>query len=156
MATVALAVGVATSLGGTVAYSVATASVAHSGSIPSVGSSSTSAGGFGGGGGGAGGFGGGAATDGSMGSTTSTTDLATLLQASSARWAAATNGSQSAAEIELSTDTAVMAIGGWSSDPYPTLEAFEQYVADGDISYYISGGQGGGGMGGGDSTSSAM
>lgn len=40
-----------------------------------------------------------------------------------------------------------MAIGGFNgSDPYPTLAQFEEYVANGDIHYFIAGG---GGMGGG-------
>ena len=45
-----------------------------------------------------------------------------------------------------------MGIGGFSgSDPSPTLAEFQQYVADGDISYFIAGGGmgGGGGRGGG-------
>jgi hypothetical protein len=45
----------------------------------------------------------------------------------------------------LSTGTAVMAIGGFvGSDPSPTLEQFQQYVADGEIRYFVSGGMGGG------------
>jgi hypothetical protein len=81
--------------------------------------------------------------------------LQELLEASDAKWAAAVNGSQSAAQLELDTDTAVMAIGGWSSDPAPTLAQFKAYVADGDIGYYVSSGSGGG-MGGGSSTASAI
>ena len=57
--------------------------------------------------------------------------------------------------LELDTDTAVMAIGGWSSDPAPTLAEFKAYVAEGKIAYYISSGSGGG-MGGGSSTASAI
>ena len=42
-----------------------------------------------------------------------------------------------------------MAIGGFNgSDPSPTLEQFEQYVADGEIHYFIAGGGLGGGPGG--------
>ena len=42
-----------------------------------------------------------------------------------------------------------MGIGGFTgSDPAPTLAQFQQYVADGDISYFISGGGMGGGAGG--------
>jgi hypothetical protein len=64
-------------------------------------------------------------------------------------------GDQSAAGYILSTNTAVMAIGGWSgSDAAPTLAEFQLYVADGDISYFVAdGGMGGGRQG--DSTSSA-
>ena len=48
-----------------------------------------------------------------------------------------------------------MALGGFNgSDPSPTLAQFQEYVANGEIHYFISGGGGmGGGMGalGGDS-----
>ena len=48
-----------------------------------------------------------------------------------------------------------MAIGGFNgSDPSPTLEQFEQYVADGQIHYFIaSGGTGGTGGDGSDGSS---
>jgi 4-amino-4-deoxy-L-arabinose transferase-like glycosyltransferase len=142
---IALAVGLVAGLVGPISYAIATASVAHSGSIPSVGATSASVGG---------GMGGGFGAD---TSSSSSNELTTLLQSTNARWAAATDGSQSAATFELSTDTAVMAIGGWSSDPYPTLAQFQAYVAAGDVGYYISSGQGSGGGGrGGDSTSSAI
>ena len=173
---VATIAGTMFGLGGTVAYSIATASVAHTGSIPSAGPSGTSSsGGFGGGGGTGGGTGGGPGggfggptstdtdTSRSSGSSTSGTTTATsvdeLLKASTARWAAAVDGSQLAATLELSSGTAVMAIGGWSSDPTPTLAEFQAYVAAGDISYYIVSGQGGGGVrqgGAGGSTASAI
>ncbi|MFE3002650.1 ArnT family glycosyltransferase [Nocardia sp. NPDC059246] len=72
-------------------------------------------------------------------------DLKTLLTGAGNRWSAATVGSQSAAGIELSTGTSVMAIGGWSGgDNSPTLVQFQQYVASGQIHYFIvSGGMGG-------------
>jgi 4-amino-4-deoxy-L-arabinose transferase-like glycosyltransferase len=150
VASVALIVGMLGGLGGTAAYSIATASVTHSGSIPSVGPSSSGTGT------GGGGFGGGITS--STGTGSSTTSLEALLKKSTARWAAAVDGSQSAASLELSTGVAVMAIGGWSSDPAPTLAQFEAWVKAGDIGYYISGGQGGGqgGPGGGSSTSSEI
>ncbi|RKR76706.1 glycosyltransferase family 39 protein [Frondihabitans australicus] len=212
-------------LGGSGAYALATASVAHSGSIPSVGSTSSS--GFGGGGGaggpgGAGGFGGagagstdsgdtsgagstgsrpsgeapsgempsgempsGAAPSGSDGAapsdsddaapsgsdgaapeapasgsggstSSSSTALDTLLKKSTARWAAAVNNDQSAATLELSSGTAIMAIGGWSDDPTPTLSQFEAYVKAGDVGYYIVSGSGMGGGTGGTSTASKI
>lgn len=60
------------------------------------------------------------------------------------RWAAAAIGSQSAGSLELSTGASVMAIGGFTgSDNSPTLAQFEQYVANGDIHYFIAGGHGG-------------
>jgi hypothetical protein len=97
---------------------------------------------------------------GGMGGESATTSaaLTKLLQSSDATWAAAVNGSQSAAQLELDSDQAVMAIGGWSSDPTPTLSEFKADVAAGKIGYYISSGSGmgGGGMGGGTSTASAI
>ncbi|WFG42774.1 glycosyltransferase family 39 protein [Pseudonocardia alni] len=77
--------------------------------------------------------------------------VALLRDAGPARWAAATVGSQGAASMMLAAggDTAVMAIGGFSgSDPYPTLDRFRQYVAQGEVRYFVSGG-GRGGPGGG-------
>jgi hypothetical protein len=75
-------------------------------------------------------------------------------------WSAAVIGDQTAAGYILSTDTAVMAIGGWSgSDNSPTLAQFEQYVKDGKITYSIASGQGAGGggqQGGGTSSGSAI
>ncbi|AXX29296.1 glycosyltransferase family 39 protein [Actinosynnema pretiosum subsp. pretiosum] len=152
------------------AWAVSTAGQAHTGSIPSSGPAGSSMG-FGGGGGGGGGGqmpGGdgqaqagqaqdGQAQDGQMqdggmrggpgGGTSS--EVVELLKSATSKWAAATTGSQSAAELELSTGKAVIAIGGWSgSDNAPTLEQFQRAVANGEISYYISGGGMGGGMGG--------
>jgi hypothetical protein len=44
----------------------------------------------------------------------------------------------SAAVSELSTDTAVMAIGGFpGNDPVPTLNQVQDYVAHDRITYYI-------------------
>ena len=82
------------------------------------------------------------------------------------RWAAATVGAKTAADYQLATGDAVMAIGGFSgSDPSPTLAQFEAYVRAGEIHYFIgsgaggfgggSGGGGGGGFGGGTSASTA-
>jgi len=207
LVTVGVLAGTLFGLTGTTAYALATTTVAHTGSIPSVGPAGSSSGGTGGGGaggglpgstGGPGGSASGSETDGSDstdgtqqgpggtppegmtgempgGSTDGTSDsapsgtgggmggegsttssaLQKLLEASDAKWAAAVNGSQSAAQIELDTDTAVMAIGGWSSDPAPTLAEFKAWVAAGDIGYYISSGTGGG-AGGGSSTASAI
>uniref|UniRef100_UPI003D8D0325 ArnT family glycosyltransferase n=1 Tax=Gordonia sp. B7-2 TaxID=3420932 RepID=UPI003D8D0325 len=77
------------------------------------------------------------------GDMSSNTELVNLLKATDTTWAAATNGSQSAAGIEIATGTSVMAIGGWSGDPAPTLDEFIAYVKAGKIGYYIGGGQGG-------------
>ncbi|WUD69833.1 glycosyltransferase family 39 protein [Nocardia sp. NBC_00508] len=58
-------------------------------------------------------------------------------------WVAAAIGSNSAAGLQLATELPVMPIGGFNgSDPSPTLEQFEQYVAEGRIHYFIGGGRG--------------
>ena len=98
----------------------------------------------------------GGARGGFGGSATVDSELIALLNATTTRWSAAVSGAQSAAPYILNTDTAVMAIGGFSGDPYPTLAQFQQYVADGDIAYYISGGGMGGGPGGREGTNSAI
>jgi hypothetical protein len=54
-----------------------------------------------------------------------------------------------------------MAVGGFNgSDPSPTLAQFQKHVADGEIHYFIAGGNdggpGGGGLSAGGSTSSAI
>ena len=87
----------------------------------------------------------GGTTSGGGGGATSTA-LTTALKAATTKWAAAIVGDQSAAELELSSGKAVIAIGGWSgSDNSPTLAQFEKYVAEGKIKYFIAGtGQGGG------------
>ncbi|MEV0774489.1 glycosyltransferase family 39 protein [Streptomyces sp. NPDC050428] len=75
-------------------------------------------------------------------------------------WVAATIGSQNAASNQLATGEPVMAIGGFNgSDPSPTLEQFKQYVADGEIHYFLGGGGGFGGRfggGGGNGTGTAV
>ncbi len=118
----------------TAGYAVETASVAHSGSIPTSGPTSDAMGG---------GFGGGGGDD------TASSAIGQLLAKTTTTWAAATTGSQSAASLELASGKAVIGIGGWSgSDPAPTLDEFKQYVADGQIKYFIEGGRGGGPGGG--------
>lgn len=227
LVTVGVLAGTLFGLTGTTAYALATTTVAHSGSIPSVGPAGSGSGGTGGGGqpGGAGGPGGSAAgsdTDssdsgsdgqqgpgggqpptgeapggsdggapsmpgGTSGGTDTTQEgsgdatsdgrsgtglrsgggmggggvstssaLTKLLESAGTKWSAAVDGSQSAAQLELDSDTAVMAIGGWSSDPTPTLAEFEAFVEAGEVRYYISSGNGGAGMGGGSSTASSI
>jgi acyl-homoserine lactone acylase PvdQ len=72
------------------------------------------------------------------------------LEKTTTRWAAAVEGSNSAASLELASGgKAVMAMGGFTgSDPAPTLAEFENWVKAGDITYYIAGGGRGGGPGG--------
>jgi 4-amino-4-deoxy-L-arabinose transferase-like glycosyltransferase len=116
---------------GTTAYAVETASQAHSGSIPMSGPASSGMRGFGGMGG----------ADGESASS----EIGTLLSQTTTKWAAATSSSQSAANLELASGKAVIGIGGWSGqDPAPTLAEFQQYVANGEITYYVDGGRGGG------------
>ncbi|WP_432845889.1 glycosyltransferase family 39 protein [Amycolatopsis sp. CA-161197] len=117
---------------GTAAYAVDTAAQPHTGSIPTSGPATT--GGFGGGG---------------FGGEQADTAVSRLLAQTTTKWAAATTGSQSAASLELASGKSVIGVGGWSgSDPAPTLAEFQQYVANGQVSYYVDGGRGGGPGGG--------
>jgi 4-amino-4-deoxy-L-arabinose transferase-like glycosyltransferase len=71
--------------------------------------------------------------------------LTALLAKTTTKWSAIVSGATEAASLELATNTSVIALGGWNgSDPYPTLAEFKTMVADGQISYFISGGMGGG------------
>ncbi len=58
-------------------------------------------------------------------------------------------GDQTAAGYQLSTVAPVMPVSGFNgSNPSPTLEQFQQYVAQGQIHWFIAGSSGGpGGMG---------
>jgi 4-amino-4-deoxy-L-arabinose transferase-like glycosyltransferase len=100
------------------------------------------------GGRGPGGFGG---PGGGLGGNTQVSSaLVKLLEqdASSYRWVAATEGSTGAAPLELATEDAVMAIGGFNgTDPWPTLAAFKELVAKHEVHYYV--GQGSESFGGG-------
>jgi len=65
--------------------------------------------------------------------------LAAMLRATHTPWSAAVDRSSNAAALELSSDTAVMAIGGFSgTDPVPTLQQFKSDVAAHRVSYYVS------------------
>ena len=169
--------GIVSGLLGSAAFSLATAAQPHTGSIPSAGPSVAAAasGGLGGPGGiAAGGPGGGrfgsrpagappigalgtpptgfgGAPGGAGGGGATSSALTAALKSSKTTWAAAIAGDQSAAELELASGKAVIAIGGWSgTDNSPTLAQFESYVAAGKIHYLIAGGGagGGGGIGG--------
>ncbi|WP_106617705.1 glycosyltransferase family 39 protein [Saccharothrix carnea] len=123
------ALALVTSVLSTAAFGVATAATPHAGSIPMSGPPSYA---------GDGGPGGGP-----MGATSD--ELTDLLKATTGTWAAATVSAQGAANLALDSGKAVIGIGGWSGgDPAPTLEEFRQYVADGRIGYYVTGGMGGG------------
>ncbi len=144
VAAAAVVLGALAMVAGPVAYAAETVTTPHTGSVPSAGP--VSAGAFGGGPGGAPGVGGGQA---------SSALVAALRQnASDYRWVAATSGSESAASLELVTGDPVMAIGGFNGNGGNlSLSAFEQYVAKGEIHYYIASG-GGGGPGPGGTTGS--
>ena len=140
---------------GPAAFSLQTASRVTSGSLPTAGPSLGAATATGPGGAGnatpAGGPGG------LLDSPDVSGELVTTLTRDAAdyTWIAAGVGSQTAAGYQLATGHPVMAIGGFNgSDPSPTLEQFQQYVADGRIHWFIAGGQGG--MGAGGQTSSAI
>ncbi|NDK69345.1 glycosyl transferase [Rhodococcus qingshengii] len=175
LAVAGLILGSLAGITGSASYAIATAATAHGGSIPTAGpTGAVSDSGMGGGGGMGGGpeLQNGDAPPNSSDATVnpasngqelssgseSTSELTAMLVNAGTTWSAATNGSQSAATYELASNTAVMAIGGWSSDPAPTLDQFIQYVADAKVHYYIAGGQGGSQREGqsGDSTSSVI
>jgi 4-amino-4-deoxy-L-arabinose transferase-like glycosyltransferase len=171
IAAVLAGAGLVVALGGPAAYAVDTAATPHTGSIPSAGPAVAGAsggvgggfrggrppqGGFGGGlPGGPGGFGGGpgatgpggGAGGGLLNGSTPSAGMIALLRADadSYTWVAAAIGSNNASGYQLATDEPVMAIGGFNgTDPSPTLAQFQQYVAEGKIHYFISGGAGGG------------
>jgi 4-amino-4-deoxy-L-arabinose transferase-like glycosyltransferase len=114
-------------------------------------------GGAGGVGGGLGGGMGGGAMGGLLDSSTPSDEIVAMLQDNSGdyTWVAAAIGSNRAAGFQLASEAPVMAIGGFNgSDPSPTLEQFQAYVADGQIHYFIEGGSFGQSMGGSDEAQS--
>ncbi|MGU3292399.1 ArnT family glycosyltransferase [Williamsia sp. M5A3_1d] len=135
------AVSVFAALAAPAAYAAEVVATPHTGGGPSVSPASEDhhskdAGGFGsffGGGGG------------------KSAELTSLLDATTSRWSAAVSRSSAAAQIELDTRTPVMAIGGFTNDPAPTLAQFEQYVRNGDVTYYLLSSSGGGSSGRGSS-----
>jgi 4-amino-4-deoxy-L-arabinose transferase-like glycosyltransferase len=78
---------------------------------------------------------------------TPSAELVTALRTDASRytWVAAAVGSNSAAGLQLATGLPVMPIGGFNgSDPSPTLEQFQRYVAEDKIHYFLGGGGPGG------------
>lgn len=120
-------------LAGPLSYSIQTLTVAHTGGvvtagpqIPGKGIAGMSAG----------------STGGKSGKTNNeaSKDVVAVLSANSDdfTWVAATPGSTEAGYYQLATDSPVIALGGFgSSDPAPTLEQFQDYVANGQVHYYI-------------------
>ncbi|AQT82511.1 glycosyl transferase [Mycolicibacterium litorale] len=133
MTPVAVAFSALAGLGGTAMFSVATAATPHNGSIPNAAHTADVW-----------------PTVGSrfaktlmigVGSTHIDPHLAELLCATKTTWSAATPGSQAAAALEIASGTPVMAIGGWSDDPVPTLPQFIDAVHARKISYYVESGR---------------
>jgi 4-amino-4-deoxy-L-arabinose transferase-like glycosyltransferase len=115
----ALAVALLGGLAGTTAYTVATLGQPHTGGGPSVGPADPD-------------------DNHGHGWFTDNPEVDAMLRGTSTKWSAAINRSSAAANLELSTDTAVMAIGGFTgSDPVPTLEQFQADVAARQVTYYI-------------------
>jgi hypothetical protein len=120
------ALAVAVCLASPAVYSIATAAAPHSGAIPSVGPARQ---GFGGPGG-------------LLDSPTPGPALSATLSADAHNftWAAAVVGSNNAAGYQLASGAPIMAVGGFNgTDPSPTLEEFQRYVADRLIHYFIRG-----------------
>lgn len=133
LAPVALVASLLAGLTGTAMFSVATAATPHNGSIPNAAHTAdvwpTVGSRF--------------AKTMMMGTSSGTVDpqLAHLLASAHTMWAAATSGSQAAASLEIASGTAVMAIGGWSNDPVPTLAQFIDDVHAQKITYYVESGR---------------
>jgi 4-amino-4-deoxy-L-arabinose transferase-like glycosyltransferase len=107
-------------LGGSAAFSIYNAASVHSG--PGTMSGPQKAGGFGG-----------------PGRGGDNAEVAALIKGTDSRWAAAAIGSMSVSDLELKTGTSLMAIGGFTGgDPSPTLAQFQQYVADGQVRYFLA------------------
>ncbi len=117
----ALGIGLVSALAGPAAYAIATIGQPHEGGGPSVGpAKATGQNHFG------------------FGQMSDNADLDAMLKGTNTEWSAAILRSSTAAGLELSTDTAVMAIGGFSgSDPAPTLSQFQDDVAQHKIAYYV-------------------
>jgi 4-amino-4-deoxy-L-arabinose transferase-like glycosyltransferase len=68
-------------------------------------------------------------------------------------WIVAVNGANQAGSIQLAAGQPVMAMGGFSgSDPAPTLEQLQAYVASGELRFVLIGNGGGGGGPNGDAS----
>jgi 4-amino-4-deoxy-L-arabinose transferase-like glycosyltransferase len=121
MAFGALGVGLVSGLAGPAVYAIVTIGQPHEGGGPTVGPADTARHGH---------FG--------FGQMADNADLDAILKDTNSEWSAAINRSSSAAGLELSTGTAVMAVGGFSgSDPVPTLRQFQDDVAQHKVAYYI-------------------
>jgi 4-amino-4-deoxy-L-arabinose transferase-like glycosyltransferase len=125
----AAALAVAACLAAPAVYSAATAATPHSGAIPSVGPARH-------------GFPGFTGPGGLLDSPSPRATLSATLSADARdfTWAAAVVGSNNAAGYQLGSGAPIMAVGGFNgTDPSPTLEEFQRYVADRQIHYFIRG-----------------
>ena len=83
--------------------------------------------------------------------STPSAQVTALLQtdADAYTWTAAAVGANNAAGYQLASEEPVMAIGGFNgSDPSPTLAQFKEYVANGQVHWFIASSTGGGPGGG--------
>ena len=125
-------------LGATAAYSIETVAANHGGPMATSGPAKAEGFGFGGPGGGPG-----AGRGGPFGQSDNA-QLQALVSDADTRWAAAAIGSMQVSDLELKTGESLMAIGGFTGgDPSPTLAEFQQYVADGQVRYFIASDRGG-------------
>lgn len=89
---------------------------------------------------GPGGPGGPGGPPGPLGARVDDAALADLVSGLDNRWAAATVGSMMAGDLELNSGASIMSIGGFAGgDNSPTLQQFQDYVAAGDVRYFIAG-----------------
>ncbi|MYW92164.1 phospholipid carrier-dependent glycosyltransferase [Amycolatopsis rubida] len=110
---------------GMASFTVATASTAHTGGSPASGPQHNGRVSFG-------------------GPQQSNVELYRLLETTTTKWAAAETGAMQAAGLALNSGKPVLAVGGFSgSDPAPTLARFQQYVASGEIHYFVVGARNG-------------
>jgi 4-amino-4-deoxy-L-arabinose transferase-like glycosyltransferase len=169
IALAAAGLGVAATLLAPTAYAWQTMNTAYNGGDPhpGPGTASSFGGGFGGGapagladggfrGGGAGGPALGNGGPDGQGTSSALIDYL-VANRGNARWIVAVNGSGTAGQIELATGLPVMAMGGFTgSDPWPTLERLQQYIASGELRFVVVGGGLGGGIGGFGGSSSSV
>jgi hypothetical protein len=132
--TAAVAAGIVAGAAGTTAFAIATAATPHNGGVPAAvhTADASKMDGPGMRGPGMGGPG----PENAQGNAA----LAALLAATNTKWSAATSGSPAASGLEIASGTSVMAIGGFSGDPVPTLQQFIDYIHAGQITYYVGGG----------------
>ncbi len=122
LAVASLTVALIGALAGSTAYAIATLGQPHSGGGPTVGPASSEP----------------ANRHGGWGQMDDNPQLDRMLAATNTEWSAAIGRSSAAAGLELSSNTAVMAIGGFSGrDPVPTLDQFINDVHNNRIGDYI-------------------